>query len=57
MEPFQVGIIALIAVLVLLANRVDSGRAGIVASLSIFMIFAWPGQDFRRSMRFSRPCR
>ena len=48
MEPFQVGIIALIAVLVLLANRVPIAAAlGIVASLGIFMIFAWrPGQDF-----------
>ncbi len=48
MEPFQVGIIALLAVLVLLANRVPIAAAlGVVASLGIFMIFAWrPGQDF-----------
>ena len=48
MEPFQIGIIALITVLVLLANRVPIAAAlGVVASLGIFMIFAWrPGQDF-----------
>ena len=46
MEPFQVGIYALIAVLLLLANRVPIAAAlGVVASVGIFVIFAWrPGQ-------------
>ena len=48
MEPFQVGVYALIAVLVLLANRVPIAAAlGVVASIGIFVIFAWrPGQEF-----------
>jgi len=48
MEPFHVGIYALIAVLFLLANRVPIAAAlGVVASLGIFVIFAWrPGQEF-----------
>ena len=48
MEPFQVGIYALIAVLLLLANRVPIAAAlGVVASVGIFVIFAWrPGQEF-----------
>ena len=48
MEPFQVGVYALIAVLVLLANRVPIAAAlGVVASIGIFVIFAWrPGREF-----------
>ena len=48
MEPCQVGIYALIAVLLLLANRVPIAAAlGVVASVGIFVIFAWrPGQEF-----------
>ena len=48
MEPFQVGVYALIAVLVLLANRVPIAAAlGVVASIGIFVIFAWrPGGEF-----------
>ena len=48
MEPFQVGVYALIAVLVLLANRVSIAAAlGVVASIGIFVIFAWrPGREF-----------
>ncbi|MCR9125658.1 MAG: TRAP transporter large permease [Rhodobacteraceae bacterium] len=48
MDPLSVGLIALAATLVLLALRVPIAAAlGIVASVGIFVIFAWrPGRDF-----------
>lgn len=48
MEPLSVGIIGLIVTLVLLALRVPIAAAlGSVASVGIFIIFAWrPGQPF-----------
>ncbi|MFC3612132.1 TRAP transporter large permease [Lutimaribacter marinistellae] len=48
MDPLSVGIIGLIATLVLLALRVPIAAAlGAVASVGIFVIFAWrPGAEF-----------
>jgi tripartite ATP-independent transporter DctM subunit len=48
MDPLTVGIIGLVATLVLLALRVPIAAAlGAVASVGIFVIFAWrPGADF-----------
>lgn len=48
MDPLTVGIIGLIATLVLLAIRVPIAAAlGVVASVGIFVIFAWrPGAEF-----------
>jgi C4-dicarboxylate transporter DctM subunit len=48
MDPLTVGIIGLIATLVLLAIRVPIAAAlGVVASIGIFVIFAWrPGAEF-----------
>lgn len=48
MDPLSVGIIALIVTLVLLAIRVPIAAAlGVVASVGIFVIFAWrPGAEF-----------
>ncbi len=48
MDPLSVGLIGLIATLVLLAMRVPIAAAlGVVASVGIFIIFAWrPGAEF-----------
>ena len=48
MEPLTIGLIALPCVLVLLVLRVPIAAAlGVVASIGIFVIFAWrPGQGF-----------
>ena len=57
MDPITVGIIAFIATLVLLAIRVPIAAAlGIVASVGIFAIFAWPpGGDFHLNGHGSQP--
>ena len=48
MDPLSVGIIALITTLLLLALRVPIAAAlGVVATVGIFIIFAWqPGREF-----------